>query len=161
MFVFLKERFSNYEVVELDKDFWDIVNPFGKSNIGIYEEKIYTITMGEEWRSTLPSRFEYIVHFDSQHRHFDEIYPMLLYIESIMNDEICAVGVSKDGLLRYCSEIASSELNGLTLDTLSREFRGGDGHPGAKFIIRSFSGKYDMDGRIENVDGKYTLIWNR
>ena len=159
MLALLKERFPNYEIVELDEDFWDIVNPFGKSNIGIYEDKIYTITMGEEWRRTLPSRFEYIVHFDSQHRHFDEIYPMLLYIESIMNDEICAVEFSKDGLLRHSGEIASSELNELTPETLSREFRSFDNHPGTTFTIRSFSGKHDMNGRIEKVDGKYTLIW--
>ncbi len=154
----LKERFPNYEILELDEDFWDIVNPFGKENIGVYEEKIYTIVMGEEWRPSLPLRSEYVIHFDAQHRHFDEIEDAFKYIESVMNDEICAVGFSRGEIMRLGGEIASSKLKGLTPDVLLREFRAFNNVLDTTFTIRSFSGKYDMNGRIEKVDGNYTLV---
>ena len=158
MLELLKERFSGYEIVELDKDFYEIVNPFGGANIGVYEDKTYTIVIGEEWRKTSPSQIEYIIRFDRQHRHFGETENALAYIECIINDEICAVEFSKGEFMRYSGEIASSKLKGLTPDMLLREFRTFNNLLDATFTIRSFSGKYDASGRIEKVCGKYRLI---
>ena len=156
MYELLKKRFPNYEIVELDEDFWDIVNPFGKANIGVYEEKIFSVVLGEEWRPSLPSRMEYVIHFDAQHRHFDELEAAFEYVESIMNEEICAVEFRKHEILCMGGEIASAELAGLTLETLLQNFS--FYLADTEFTVRSFSGRYDRDGRIEEADGKLTLI---
>ena len=157
MLALLKERFPNYEIVELDEDFCDIINPFGKSNIGIYEEKFIAVIIEGKELPILPARSEYVVHFDTQHRHFEEKEDAFKYIESLMNDEICAVEFMMGGKCYFGGEIVSLKLNGLNLETLSQEFSTFD-LLNTTFTVHSFSGKYDMDGRVEKVDGKYTLI---
>jgi hypothetical protein len=156
MYELLKKRFPSYEIVELDEDFWDIVNPFGKANIGVYEEKIFSVVLGEEWRPSLPSRMEYVIHFDAQHRHFDELEAAFEYVESIMNDEVCAVEFRKHEILRMCGEIDSSELADLRLEKVLQSFSYDLAN--TEFSVRSFSGKHDINGRIEEADGKLTLI---
>jgi hypothetical protein len=159
MLALLKERFPDYEIVELEEDFWDIVNPFGKENIGVYEEKFFAVIVDGKELPILPERSEYVIHFDTQHRHFEKKEDVFEYIESIMNDDICAVEFFAEEKPHFGGEIASCKLNGLTFETLSEEFRLFNNLLNTMFTIRSFSGKYDMNGRIENVDGKHTLIF--
>ena len=159
MLELLKERFTGYKIVELDEDFFNIVNPFGKGNIGVYEDKTYTIVVGEEWRKTPPSRVDYIIRFNAQHRHFSKAEDAIAYIASIINDEVCSVEISAKTTLCLSGDIAASRVQELTLDTLSKKFRTTDFLRYTEVAVRSFSGKFDRNGSICRVGGKYTLIW--
>jgi hypothetical protein len=148
MLEFIKERYKNFEVNPLNipnfNECVEIVNPYGKENITVYYHP-------ESELSDFTVKWVYREHIDSKEDVIKEI-------DKIINETEAYIAFYEDDELRMGASIKTALIANLTLDTLSRELKTYNDLLNTDFSVRSFSGKYDMYGRIEKVDGKYTLI---
>ena len=149
MLEFIKERYKNFEVISVDTPYFDecveIVNPYGKENITVCYHP------DSDW-------IDFTVSWLKYHNHIDSKDDVIKEIDGIINETEASVEFYKNGELCMGASIKTALLANLTLDTLSRELCTYDMILNTAFTVRSFSGKFDIDGRIERVNGKYTLI---
>ena len=149
MLEFIKERYKNFEVISVDTPYFDecveIANPHRKGNITVCYHP------DSDW-------IDFTVSWLKYHNHIDSKDDVIKEIDGIINETEASVEFYKNGELCMGASIKTALLANLTLDTLSRELRTYDMILNTAFTVRSFSGKFDIDGRIERVNGKYTLI---
>ena len=149
MLEFIKERYKNFEVNHLNipnfNECVEIVNPYGKENITVYYHP-------ESELSDYSVRWVYREHIESKEDVIKEI-------DKIIKETEAYIEFYKDGELCMGARIKTAMLESLTLNTLSRELKIYNDLLNTDFSVRSFSGKYDVCGRIARVNGKYALIW--
>ena len=149
MLEFIKERYKDFEVISLESPYFDecveIINPHRKENITVCYHP------DNEW-------VDFTVKWSKYHNHIDSIEDVIKEIDGIINETEVDMEFYRNGEPCMGTGIKTALLKNLTLDSLSRELRIYDYLLNTTFTIRSFSRKYDMDGCIEKVDGKYTLI---
>ena len=150
MLEFIKEHYKNFEVIPLDtpnfNECVEIVNPYGKENITVYYHS------DSDWA-------DFTVGWAKYHDHIDSKEDIIKEIDGIINETEAYIEFYKDGELCMGASIKTALLANLTLDTLSRELKTYNDLLNTDFSVRSFSGKYDVRGRIARVNGKYALIW--
>ena len=150
MLEFIKERYKDFEVAAKESPYFDecveVVNPHGKGNITVCYHP------DSDWA-------DFTVKWAEYHNHIDSKDDVIKEIDGIINETEASVEFYKDGEPCIGASIKTALLANLTLDTLSRELCTYDLILNTAFAVRSFSGRYDADGRIERVNGKYALVW--
>ncbi|MBQ9745851.1 MAG: hypothetical protein IJW21_03430 [Clostridia bacterium] len=149
MLEFIKERYKDFEVISPDNPHFDecveITNPYGKGNITLYYHP------DNNW-------VDFTVKWSKYHNHIDSMEDVIKEIDGIINETEVDMEFYRNGEPCIGTGIKTYLLENLTLGTLSRELGTYEGILNTEFTVCSFSGKYDMHGRIERVNGKYTLI---
>ena len=99
---------------------------------------------------------EYIVSFETQHCHFDDIEDIIDYINRIMNDEILPIEFYKDNKRKFGGDISKELFNNLSIKSLVKYF-GFDEETLSNFEyeIYSWSGDFDIKReRVSNLKGE-------
>jgi len=145
MLGFIKERYKDFQVILKDNEYAKIINPYGKGNITVYYHP------ESEWA-------DFSVIWDIYRDYVDSKDDIIKNLDAFVYEKEVHIKFYKYGELCMCATLNAALLENLTLDKLSCALRTYTELLNTTFTICSFSGKYDMHGRIEKAYGKYTLI---
>ena len=150
MLSFLKERYADLNVIPVEDRYcserMDLVNLYHHGDISV------------KYIEHKPDYAEYTLSFSTQHVHFERAEDLMDCIDDFLSEEYAALEFYKGDQRCFGGDIKTVLLEDLSLKKLADRM----GYKpeyliGFRFTIRSWSGAFDMDGYIDQEDGKAVL----
>ena len=149
--VAIASQFSDYVTyLSEDKNFLEILNPFGNENIKL------EYVSEDEWTP-------YILYFSFQHWHMNDEEDIIEHIYDIINGKLLSIEFFKCGRRCFGGDIEAQELQGLSYETLEEYF---SDFPFGKlkdiadsFKVRGWDPRDNFDATFECDDnGDITIV---